>query len=313
MNRENSTAKHSMTLAPTVSVVMAVFNGEKYLREAVDSILAQSFADFEFIVIDDGSKDRSLEILEHYAHSDLRIRLLSRPNRGLTRSLNEGLQLARGDFVARMDCDDISLPSRFEKQVAYLREQQEVCLVGSRVEFIDPEGQPINLKPGMLLTHAEIDAALLRKGWPIVHPSIMVRYDTIMEAGGYSDLYQTNQDHDLFLRLAERDQLANLPDVLLKYRQHFESISLSKSKQQGDTVEAIVREAYKRRGIALSNGALNSRPKPMTRLDHHRTWCWTALAAGNVQTARKHALATFRKTPLSPQSWRMMYCALRGR
>jgi glycosyltransferase involved in cell wall biosynthesis len=292
---------------------MAVYNGEKYLREAVDSILAQSFRDFEFIIIDDGSTDRSLAILEGYAHADLRIRLLSRPNRGLTASLNEGLELARGDFVARMDCDDICLPDRFEKQVAFLKEHQEVCLVGSRVELMDPEGQPINLKPGMLLTHAEIDAALLRKGWPIVHPTIMVRYDTIMEAGRYSEEYQTNQDHDLFLRLAERDQLANLPDVLLKYRQHFESISLSKSKQQGDTVEAIVRKAYERRGIDSSNGILSSRPKPMSRLDHHRNWCWTALAAGNVQTARKHALATLTRMPLSPQSWRMVYCALRGR
>jgi glycosyltransferase involved in cell wall biosynthesis len=302
-----------MTLAPTVSVVMAVYNGQKYLRQALDSVLAQSFRDFEFIIIDDGSKDRSLEILERYAHADLRIRLLSRPNRGLTRSLNEGLDFARGDFIARMDCDDICLPDRFKMQVAFLKEHQEVCLVGSRVELIDPEGRPINLKPGMLLTHAEIDAALLRKGWPIVHPSIMVRYDAITEAGGYSDAYETNQDHDLFLRLAERDQLANLPDVLLKYRQHFDSISLSKSKEQGDTVELIVREAYQRRGLALANAALGSRPKPMSRLDHHRNWCWTALAAGNIGTARKHAMATFTRTPLSPQSWRMMYCALRGR
>src|ERR1700722_3648940 len=105
-----------MTLAPTVSVVMAVYNGEKYLREAVESGLARGFRDFEFIIIDDGSTDRSLTILEGYAHADLRIRLLSRPNRGLTASLNEGLELARGDFVARMDCDDICLPDRFEKQ-----------------------------------------------------------------------------------------------------------------------------------------------------------------------------------------------------
>ncbi len=302
-----------MTTSPTVSALMAVCNGEKYLRQAVDSVLAQTFRDFEFIIIDDGSRDASLDILEGYAHMDRRIHLISRPNKGLTKSLNEGLQVAKGEFIARMDGDDVSLPTRFEKQVAYLQEHPDIALVGSRVEFIDPDGSPINLKPGMVLTHDEIDAALLRKGWPVVHPAVMMRREAVLKIGGYSEQFLTNQDHDLFLRLAERGRLANLPDVLLQYRQHFESISLAKSKQQGDTVEAILREAYERRGITMPSGLLNSRPKPLSPIDHHRTWCWAALAAGNVRTARKHAMEIFKKTPLSPQAWRMMYCAMRGR
>src|SRR4051812_26679567 len=128
-----------MAASPTVSVLMAVYNGEQYLREAVNSILSQTFKDFEFIIIDDGSTDRSPELLASYARADSRVKLISRPNKGLTKSLNEGLHAARGEFVARMDGDDISLPERFERQVSYLREHPEVVLVGSRVEFIDPD------------------------------------------------------------------------------------------------------------------------------------------------------------------------------
>jgi glycosyltransferase involved in cell wall biosynthesis len=298
---------------PTVSVLMAVYNGQRYLRDAVNSVIAQTFKDFEFIIIDDGSTDRSPELLASYAKAEPRIRLITRPNKGLTKSLNEGLHLARGEFIARMDADDISLPERFERQVMYLRDHPEVALVGSRVEFIDPDGFPINLKPGMTLTHEEIDSALLRKGWPLVHPAVMMRRDAVLAVGGYGEQYLTNQDHDLFLRLAERYRLANLSDVLLQYRQHFESISLAKSKLQGDMVEAILREAYARRGLTMADGLLNSRPRAMTPLDHHRRWCWAALSAGNLETARRHAAATLKKKPLSPQTWRMVYCALRGR
>lgn len=302
-----------MTTSPTVSVVMAVYNGEKYLREAVNSVLSQSFKDFEFIIIDDGSTDRSGELLASYTRADKRIILVSRPNKGLTKSLNEGLHLARGEFVARMDGDDVCILERFERQVAYLREHLDIVLVGSRVEFIDPEGFPINLKPGLMMNHEQIDTALLSKGWPLVHPAVMMRRDAVMAIGGYSETYPTNQDHDLFLRLAEHGKLANLPDVLLQYRQHFQSITLARSKQQGDMIEAILREAYTRRGMTMPTGLLNSRPRAMSHLDHHRNWFWAALSAGNIPTARKHAMQSFRKQPLSPQSWRMVYCALRGR
>src|SRR3954468_5693657 len=120
-------------MAPTVSVLLAVYNARRYLRQAIDSILAQTFTDFEFIIIDDGSTDDTLAILREYEKRDGRIRLISRPNKGLTTTLNEGLALARGEFLARMDGDDVALPTRFEKQVTYLRDHPECVLVGSRV------------------------------------------------------------------------------------------------------------------------------------------------------------------------------------
>jgi glycosyltransferase involved in cell wall biosynthesis len=301
------------TPPPPVCVLMAVHNGEKYLRPAVDSILSQTFKDFIFLIIDDGSTDGSPQILKQYASIDSRIQLITQPNAGLTRTLNIGLKTATSEFIARMDSDDIALPTRLESQVAFLREHPEISLVGSNVEFIDPQGCPINPKPGLLVDHEQIDADLLRKGWPVVHPAIMMRRNAAMQIGGYDETYITNQDHDLFLRLAEHGRLANLPQVLLKYRQHFDSISLAKFTQQGDTVEAIVRAAYQRRGLAAPDALLKQRPKPMSRLDHHRAWCWAALSAGNIQTARKHAMAALRLSPFSQDSWRMVYSALRGR
>src|SRR4051794_24772902 len=110
---------------PPISVLLAVYNGGRYLRAAVDSILTQTFTDFEFIIIDDGSTDGSLATLREFAQRDPRINLVSRPNKGLTVTLNEGIALARGEFLARMDADDIALPQRFEKQIAYLRDHPE--------------------------------------------------------------------------------------------------------------------------------------------------------------------------------------------
>jgi len=296
-----------------VCVLLAVHNGERYLRQAVQSVLDQTFADFDFLIIDDGSTDSSPQILREFASVDPRIQLVTQPNAGLTRSLNHGLKLAQNEFVARMDGDDVCPPARLAVQVDFLLNHSDVSLVGSNVEFIDPQGCPIGLKPGLILEHERIDADLLRKGWPIVHPAVMMRRSAVMEIGGYNEAYATNQDHDLFLRLAERGRLANLPQTLLKYRQHFDSVSLVKFTQQGDTVEAIVRAAYQRRGLTPPDALLAERPRPMSRLDRHRAWCWAALAGGNVHTARKHALAALRISPISQESWRMVYCALRGR
>jgi glycosyltransferase involved in cell wall biosynthesis len=301
------------TSPPCVCVLLAVHNGEKYLYQAVQSVLDQTFSDFVFLIIDDGSTDGSPQILREFVAADPRIQVVTQAKAGLTRTLNRGLKLAESEFIARMDGDDVCLPGRLEAQVEFLRTHPDVSLVGSNIEFIDPQGCPIGLKPGLILEHEKIDADLLRKGWPIVHPAAMMRRSAVMEIGGYNEAYATNQDHDLFLRLAEHGRLANLPAMLLKYRQHFDSISLAKFTQQGDTVEAIVRAAYQRRGLVAPDALLSQRPKPMSRLDHHRAWCWAALAGGNVQTARKHAWASLRLSPFSQESWRILYCALRGR
>ena len=160
-----------MSQSPAVSVLLPVFNGIRHLREAVDSILGQTFADFEFIIIDDGSTDDSAKTLQQYAQVDSRIRLVSRPNKGLTVTLNEGVGMASAPLLARMDADDIALPQRLEKQTAYMREHPDCVLLGSAVTLIDPEGLPIRQMCSEQ-THEEIDYAHLNRGWPIVHPAV---------------------------------------------------------------------------------------------------------------------------------------------
>lgn len=298
-------------LAPAVSVVMAVLDGDRYLREAMDSILAQRFTDYEFIVIDDGSTDHTPEILKAYAAQDRRVRLITRPNRGLAASLNEGIELASGQFIARMDADDIAIPDRFEKQVDYLENHPQVVLVGARVLLIDPEGLPIRVACAEL-THDQIDDAHLNRGWPVVHPAVMMRLSSFRQVGGYRLQYDTLEDLDLFLRLAEIGQLSNLPEVLLNYRQHFGSVTHRKFEQQAQLRQLIYEEAYVRRGQSAPPITTAQPSRWKGRFEQHRNWAWAALKAGNVQTARKHALWTLRQAPMSFESWRLAFCAVRG-
>ncbi len=305
------TRQPAFSVSPPLTVLLSVHNGRRYLREAVQSILDQSFGDFEFLIINDGSTDDSLEILNEFAQKDSRIRIISRANRGLTVTLNEGITLARGEFIARMDADDIALPDRLEKQLAYLQNNPECVLVGSRVLLVDPEGLPIREICDQQ-THEDIDYALMTHGWPLVHPAVTLRTSAVRAINGYSEKYRTNQDHDLFLRLAEYGRVANLPDTLLKYRQHEKSISMGNVKKRIDPLQAIMEEAHRRRGtISLVNKC--SPRRPASKIEHHENWTWAALAAGHLTTARKHALAAIFKMPLSIQSWRMLYCAVRGR
>jgi glycosyltransferase involved in cell wall biosynthesis len=294
-------------------VVMAVFNGEKYLREAVESILNQTFRDFEFIAIDDGSTDGSKMILDELAGRDPRLRVVSRPNKGLTPTLNEGLSLARGRYIARMDADDVAMPTRFEKQVAFLESHPEVVCVGSRIETIDPLGSPVD-RPQHPLEHEQIDADLLKGiGWTIVHPAAMFRAEAVRQVGGYREQFRTSQDLDLWLRLAEIGRLANLPEVLTRYRQHFDSVASTKAEIQWQVKQSIVGDAYRRRGLTPPTTWPFKKREPIPHDKQLELWTWAALKAGNVSVARSHARARLRMKPLSPRSWKLLLCALRGR
>ena len=207
-----------MATIPMLSVCMPVYNAQAYVRQATESILNQTFGDFEFIIINDGSTDDSRKILEELARRDARIRLVSRPNTGYTKALNEALGMARAPYLARMDADDISLPDRFEKQLEYLRAHPECVLVGSRILTIDPFGSPL-YEPRHKLVHEAIEAELLAGvGWAIVHPASMMVREVVDALGGYRPEMEPSEDLDLFLRLAEKGKIANLPEVLLHYR-----------------------------------------------------------------------------------------------
>lgn len=205
-------------LPPRVSVVLPVYNAEQFVVEAMESILRQSLAAFELVVIDDGSTDRSYALLAALADRDLRIRLITRENRGLTRSLNEGLELAAADYVAIMNADDISLPDRLARQAAFLDGHPRVAAVGTQTRLVGVERShgPITRLP-------ESPAAMrafLPKASPLAHPSVMLRRPLVLAIGGYRPQMEPAEDYDLWLRLAEHHDLANLPDVLLEYRVH---------------------------------------------------------------------------------------------
>lgn len=300
--------------SPAVSVVMTVYNTQRYVAEAVDSVLGQTFGDFEFVVIDDGSTDRSPAILRDYAARDRRIRLVSRPNTGIVAAANEGIGLARGRYVARMDSDDVCVPTRFEAQVRYLDAHPECVLVGSRVTVVDPYGSPV-FDSGQKLTHEEIDAELLGSGggWAIVQPSAMMRADAVHNVGGYRGRHNVSEDQDLFLRLAEVGRVANLPEPLLLYRRHYKSVMHTQWRQREEVKERIVREAYVRRGLPMPADWKFDDWEPAPPAEQLRAWGWAALKRGNVPVARKHAVAAVQTAPLSGEAWRLLLCALRGR
>ena len=301
-------------MTPRVSVVMTVYNSQHYLRETLESLLNQTFGDFEFIIVNDGSTDRSLEILKEYAQRDGRIRLISRGNTGIVAAANEGIAAARGEYLARTDSDDVSMPERLEKQVAYLDAHPDCVLVGSRVVETDPYGIPVT-ESGHALTHEEIDRQLMTAygGWAVLQPTAMMRTAAVRSVGGYRGRYNISEDHDLFLRLAERGKVANLPDVLLRYRRRFDGATHSHLHQLAEAKEKLLREAHERRGIPLPPGWKPDVWEPVPAAEQLRTWGWAALRAGNAKVARKHALAALRAAPLSAAAWRLLFCALRGK
>jgi Glycosyl transferase family 2 len=215
---------------PRISVILPVYNGELFLREAVDSILEQSFADFELIAIDDGSLDSSGAILDRIAKADDRVTALHQANAGVVATLNRGLALARGEFIARMDADDVAHPQRFTRQVAFLDAHPDVAALGCAVTLIDDGGKRIRDidYPGA----PEAVSTFLETGSALAHPSVMMRRDAVRSVGGYRAAYRHAEDYDLWLRMAERYRLANLAERLLLYRSHETKLSFTYPVEQ---------------------------------------------------------------------------------
>ena len=300
-------------MKPAVTVLLPAYNAEKFIESAVQSILHQTFRNFEFIIIDDGSTDETLSLLKKLAALDSRIILISRPNTGYVTALNEGLAKAQGEFIARMDADDLSLPTRLEQQVAYLNGHPECVLLGTNVAQMDQKGLLIGPMADIAFGHDVINNALLRRGWPIVHPAVMMRTAAVRELGGYVATFCPNEDHDLFLKLGEVGQLENLPDILLYYRKHPASESTKKTEATTAIVTKIIIEACRRRGIPVPAEAYPQPKAPQKLAEIQRDWAWNAVKHRNITTARKYAFATLARDPLSTDSWRLTFCALRGR
>ncbi len=294
-----------------LNVLMPVHNAERYVAEAVNSILRQTYADFEFVIIDDGSTDRSHEILLSLAERDPRIRLVSRPNTGLLRALNEGLALCRRQLVARMDADDIALPDRFERQIDYLVAHPDCVAVGCSMLRIDADGDLLCEEP-MPQTHETIEARLLQGYGALPHPSAMIRRQQLAEVGGYREAYLGAEDHDLWLRLAERGRLANLAEPLIKVRIHPENFRFVTETSSQKALAAAVTDAYRRRGLPCPDDPLFGHPPPLLGVDRARAWTRSAIYAGQYRTARKHACSIWRRRFWQVDSWVLLAHALLG-
>lgn len=299
--------------APPVSIIMSNYNVDGYLAEAVDSMLGQTFGDFEFIVIDDGSTDGSIEIMRDYARRDKRIVFKARENKGLPATLNEAARMARSEYLARMDPDDISLPTRLAKQFAFMNAHPDVANVGSRVILIDPYG--VTIKPtNHPLTHEEIDRDLLLGiGWAIVHPAAFIRKSALERCGGYNESYRTSQDMECWLRMAEIGRLANIEEPLLKYRQHLASANFAKAEQQKKFKVQILTAAYARRGLPAFDASILEAPPTTSPFESRSRWGWAAIKAGNMKAARAHAFANLKQRPTSLRMWKLLACSVRGR
>ena len=206
------------TSMPAISVLMPVYNAGRFLGPAIDSILAQTFSDFELIALDGGSDDGSVELLRAIATRDARVVVVEDRRSGLIESLNRGLAMARAPLIARMDADDVARLDRFAKQLAYLREHPEVVVLGSAMDLIDECGS--HLRTDTFPTSPEAVASELLHRDCVLHPAVMARTDVLRSVGGYRTGARHAEDYDLWLRIAEVGRLANLPDVLVSYRMH---------------------------------------------------------------------------------------------
>lgn len=242
-----------MKAAPAISVVLPVFNAEAYVREAVESILAQSFTDFELIIINDGSSDGSGAILQELAASDARIRLIERPNGGLISALNEGIERARASLIARMDADDVAMPERLALQHARMVVSPHLAVLGSFMRLMDASGKIIRIAD-YPITEADT-ARFLEQGCPLAHPTVIMRREAVIEVGGYRMAFAHCEDYDLWLRISERGfGIANLPKPLLNYRIHGTNVS-SVHRQAQELGTIIARLCHRARKAGFPDPA----------------------------------------------------------
>lgn len=222
---------------PKISVIMPVYNGEKFLRQAIESILNQTFTDFEFLIFNDGSTDSSAEIIKSY--SDKRIRFFnSKENEGLVFQLNKGIDEAIGEYIARMDADDVALPERFSKQIKFLEKNPSIALCGTWVDIIGEKGNIINVLETPIL-HDELVAIHFIAN-KMIHPS-MIGKTFVFKEFKYKEEWFLVEDYYFQIEVAKKYKLANIPDVLLQYRHYGGNISTTRREK----LEKVVRKIYK--------------------------------------------------------------------
>lgn len=282
--------------SPLVSVVMVTCNAERFLAEAIESIVWQTFRDFEFIIVDFGSTDKSASIISTYAAKDGRISLHRIPNCSMPEARNTACFLARGRYIAIMDADDVADKDRLFREVDFMGTHPEVGVVGGAVEWIDSNGRSLafNYVP---TEDSEIRAALA-VGCPFWHATALIRTEAFALVGGYRSAFAVGEDYDLWSRIAENSQCANLKEVLLKYRIHSRQTSIRKLAQQSLCLLAIQVSAKSRK---------NGLPDPVTEVTQITPEALTAW--GVTRSVQRSAFAREYRRWIRHMSWAGEYSA----
>ncbi|MBW8769707.1 MAG: glycosyltransferase family 2 protein [Gemmatimonadetes bacterium] len=298
---------------PRVSVVMPVFNGEQFIAESVRSVLASELTDLELLVLDDGSTDGSVVAARDAAAGDARVRIIALPHGGVAAARNAGLREARAPLIANLDADDVMLPQRLSRQLAFLDANPEYVAIGSRALVIDAHGVPKRVGV-RLFTHEEIDLAHIEgRGGAVWNPTMTFRKDVALRVGGYLDgLHTTGEDHDLWLRMAEVGKLANLPEVLIRYRIHGRNVSLSTADRERRLAVTLdtLRRAFIRRGIT-DREPKKIAAQPAGKAERLRDTALLRFFSGERGRALLLALSACVIQPTSPATWAALRVILR--
>jgi len=294
--------------SPVISVVMCAYNAEKYICEAIDSILAQSFENFEFTIVDDGSTDGTEQLIKNY--QDCRIRLIQRPHSGLTKSLNYALSHISGEFVARMDADDRSHPERLQRQYSEFMRKPFLSLLGTWSIQIDSNGSEMRNNP-LPFESEKIQADILQAN-PFVHGSMMIRKTVLDAVDGYRDDFIFSQDYDLALRLSANYELANLPAYLYYSRHNKTMISVtynSKQLQFAELARTLHRQRLREGVDDLQLGTDIAKLLPAIENDHqgeimyYQQLLSAKCRRGQTVEARMAVFALLKLTPFSRKLW----------
>ena len=302
--------------APKISVCMATWNREKYLHQTIESILNQTFTEFEFIIINDGSTDNSKSILKTFAALDDRIVLIHQENAGCYPSRNRALSLAKSKYTAVVDSDDPCRKDRLEKQYNFLESNPDHVCVGSFVRVMDAQGNLFQIREYQT-THEQINQSLLNADG-MSHPCLMFRTDVVRSFGGYNQSAPCGADYHLALMLSEHGKVANLPHPLTYWRIHNDSISSAKQNKQKQMSYHYCKLAHARRNLPFD---LTFEQYCIQHFDTHTYHDPSmisamlsnyALRSGNFSAARKYALNSIRQSPFKINNWKLLKWSLTG-
>lgn len=298
--------------SPRVSVLMPAHNAEQYIRESIESILSQTFRDFELLVLDDGSTDSTAVVARSYLDERLKL-ITNEANLGIIGTLNRGLNAARGEYVARMDADDVSAPDRFAKQVAFLDQHPDVAVVGTWFRFINHTGrQLLGCEPPY--RPDDVRNALLFQNC-IAHPSVMFRRSVVLATNGYDPSALYAEDYALWLSISERHDIANLPEYLLMYRVHPNQVSLRKLKAQWRASTSIRNAARSRmgqmkRGEFFRRIVNELRAGPGSLGRSYLDWSGIYAVMGEQQTSDSLSARGLLYSPLAPEMTLRRFCGI---